>query len=140
MKKSITGILLITSLIMSCSFSNAPTYTVSEYNNKKSFTVDMGYKTGKSLSLAMDIKSYVTKANANGFVKKLTTDISTAQVYLLALPAGYTGTDPIGTGNVTGSPITLTGITGSFNVIFNNVNGLPTGTNYFIGVRLKDGK
>ena len=138
-KRTILALLISTTLVSSCTFiPNTPTYTVLENNNKKSFTIDMGYKTGKNISVSMDFSTFKTKANANGSAPKTTADLSTAQVYLLSLPTNYTGTDPIGSGTVSGSPITLSSITGSFNVVFNNIQGLPSGKAYYIGIKLKD--
>jgi len=96
-------------------------------------------KVGASFMTKLNLNSFSSKANVNGTPAKQPSDVSTVDVYLLSLPSGFTGTDPLGTANAnvvrTFTNLAKTG--SSFNILFKNVPGLAT-NQYYVGIVAKD--
>ena len=96
-------------------------------------------KEGASFGANINLNSFGTKASTSGTPAKQPGDVAKVDVYLLKLPSGYNGTDPLGTANanVAKMSVDLAKTGSTFNVLFKNVPGLAT-NQYWVGIVAKD--
>lgn len=147
MKKIISS-LLISLSIASCAYNpnvttldnvKKDTYVFNVNQNKNGATISANI----NLALPSKFKTKAAPINVDGTPAKTGLDVFTVQVYLLALPTAYAGTDPLTDtsviSNVT-NPLSFTFVptTATFGVKFTNVGTSPVGTNYYVGVIAKD--
>lgn len=132
--------LLLLLPIFSCSTpNNVSIDRLSVENNQ--YVAQLSPDSGAKLSVKINFDSgFKVKASSNGNAAKQPTDITKVDVYLLKLPSGYNGTDPLGAGNAnvvkSFTDVAKTGST--ISMIFRNVPGLASPNQYWVGVVAKD--
>lgn len=107
--------------------------------NNDATVINVSDKAGASFGATINLNSFSTKASVSGSSAKQPSDVAKVDVYLLKLPSGFSGTDPLGSGSANVAKISsdLVKTGSSFNVLFKNVPGLAT-NQYWVGIVAKD--
>lgn len=145
-KKFLTlSLFTMTLSISAC--SNQPTVNQPEVNKMQAakanqiYVADIGQgKTGASFSTKINFKEgFNVKANTNGAIAKISTDIAKVDAYLLELTAApATGSDPLASVVTGGSVMNIAKTGASFTILFKNVPVSTAGKKYFVGLVAKD--
>jgi hypothetical protein len=126
--------------IFSCSpISNINSNNLLLENNQ--YVAQLSPNNGAKFTVKIDFNSGLkVKSSISGTEAKLPNDITKIDLYLLKLPSGFTGTDPLGTNNnnLIKSFIDIPKSGSTFSMTFKNVPGLDNPNQYWIGVVAKD--
>lgn len=141
--KNILAVLLILPLMAGCSAPvvqnviSKPSLVSQSQNNLT--VINVSDKAGASFGVKVNLDGFSTKANVDGKPAKQPSDVNKVDVYLLKLPSGFTGTDPLGTSseNVIKSFTNVSKSDTGFNILFKNVAGMSV-DQYWVGIVAKD--
>lgn len=139
-------VLLLVFFITSCSVYNQPSLTkisenISFDSQTNSFIAKVSNNKGASIPVEINLKdSFSTKANQSGSPLVEISDISKIDVFLFKLPIGFSGTNPYGTSssNLVASFSDIPKSGASFKLLIVNVLGIPSTSNYYVGVIIKN--
>ncbi len=109
------------------------------------FLAEVSKEKGASFSVSVNINSgFNVKNNTDGVLAKGVGDINKVDVYLLSLPSGFSGTNPLGVSTASNVVKSFTGTSAlsktgaNFTITFQGVPGLATPNQYWVGIVAKD--
>lgn len=132
--------LLLLLPIFSCSTPSVLNSEKLIFDNNQ-YVAQLSTNNGANFSVKINFDSgFKVKVSSNGTAAKQPNDITKVDVYLLKLPSGFSGTDPLGSGsaNVVKSFTDVAKTGSTISMTFKNVPGLASPNLYWVGVVAKD--